>query len=80
MKIKIHSEEELVQVAAELIHALANLRKFTKLWDESHGVDLKRQKKYYEAKADELIERLQVPEHRNPEQVKIEINENTSVD
>lgn len=74
MKVIIKNEEELVKVAAELIHVLANLRKFTKLWNETHGVELKSRKKYYEDKADQLIERLQVEDHRNPEQVKIEIN------
>lgn len=73
MKIKITSEEELEKVAAELIHILANLRKFTRLWEESHGVELKRYKKYYEAKSDELIKKLQVPDHQRLHEIKIEI-------
>lgn len=75
MKIKIDSEQELIDVAQDALHVLANLRKFTKLWEESHGVQLKARKKYYEQKADDLIERLQVIEHRNPVQIKIEIND-----
>lgn len=79
MLIKINSEEELISVATELAHCLCNLRKFTKLWEQDHGVELKARKKYYEAKADELIERLQVTEHRNQEQIKIEVRENRKI-
>ena len=78
MKIKINDEQELVDVCTEALHILSNLRKFTKLWEESYGVDLRRRKKYYEEKADELIERLQVPENRKQSQIKIEINGNNS--
>lgn len=79
MKITIHSEEELIQVTKELVHVLCNLRKFSKLWEQEYGVKLKERKKYYEAKADELIERLQVPEHRQVGQIKIEINNGTNI-
>lgn len=77
MKIKIQSEQELIDVCTEALHVLSNLRKFTKLWEESYGVDLKARKKYYEQKADELIKRLQVTENRQQTKIKIEINENT---
>lgn len=75
MIVKINSEEELISVAEELIHVLANLRKFSRLWQENHGAPLLRSKKYFEEKADELIERLQVKEHRNPYEVKIKIGD-----
>lgn len=74
MKIKIQSEEELIKIAEQAIKVIANLRKFTKLWDESHGVELKARKKYYEAQADELIERLQSTNLQMREGIKIEIN------
>lgn len=74
MKIKVDNEEELIKLAEESIRILANLRKFTKLWDESHGVELKARKKYYEAQADELIERLQSTNLQMREGIKIEIN------
>lgn len=74
MKIKIDNEQELMKLAEESIRILANLRKFTKLWDESHGVELKARKKYYEAQADELIERLQSTNLQMREGIKIEIN------
>ncbi len=73
MKIKVDNEEELIKLAEESIRILANLRKFTKLWDESHGVELKARKKYYEAQADELIERLQSTNLQMREGIKIEI-------
>jgi hypothetical protein len=75
MKILIQTEEELLQVTSELIHVLCNLRKFTKLWEQDFGVELKTKKKRYEQMADELIERLQVPEHRQAGQIKIEITD-----
>lgn len=80
MKIKISNEEELVKVAQEAIHILANLRKFSDLWNIHHGSDLKERKMYWEVKADEFLKRLQVPEHRNLNELKIEINakENTT--
>lgn len=73
MIIKISSEEQLVSVATELIHVIANLRKFTKLWEETHGVELKRNKKYYEQKADDLIAKLQVQDHKQVHEIKIEV-------
>lgn len=38
-------------------------------------MELRERKKYWEDKADSLLQRLQVTEHRNPSQIKIEINE-----
>lgn len=48
MKIKISTEEELIEVATEAIHLLSNLRQVTKLWNESHGYELRNRRKYYE--------------------------------
>lgn len=78
MKIIINSEEELKKVAEQAIHILANLRKFTRLWNESHGVELNERKKYYENKADELIEELKIKEHRNPSQININFKNKTN--
>lgn len=75
MKIRVQNEEQLVNVAEELIHVIANLRKFTRLWEETHGVDLKARKKYYEKEADALIERLKVTEHKHPSEIKIQVND-----
>lgn len=81
MKIKIQSEEELIKIAEQAIKVIANLRKFTKLWEETHGVILKTRKKHWEAKADDLIRSLPIEElHRN-EQINIEINnQSTAID
>lgn len=78
MKIKIKDEDELLGIAGEAIRIIANLRKFTKLWEESFGVELKARKKYYEEQADELIKKLEIMELKKSEEIKIEINENTS--
>lgn len=80
MKILIRDEQELVNVAEELIHVIANLRKFTRLWEETHGVDLKARKKYYEKEADTLIERLKVTEHKHPSEIKIEVHANSNTE
>lgn len=72
MKIKISSEEELLVIAAEAIRVLANLRKFTRLWEESHGVVLKEKKKNWEARADKLITKLEVTDLNRNEHIKIE--------
>lgn len=73
MKIRITSEQELIEIACEAIHVLSNLRYFTKLWNESHGFELKQRKVYYEKLADALLEKLNVTEHREAKQIKIEI-------
>lgn len=74
MKISIHSEQELIKICAEAIHILCNLRNATDKWNSGHGYELRRRKEYWEKESDELLKRLQVTEHRNPSQIKIEVN------
>lgn len=73
MIVKIHSEQELIEVATEAIHLLNNLRHTTKLWNESHGCELRSRKKYYEELSDKFLEKLKVTEHREAKQIKIEL-------
>ncbi len=80
MIIKIKDEEELVNMCREAIYILSNLRKFTKLWEESYGVELKKRKKGWEANADRLIERLNAKSLKAHESIKFETNENSSSD
>ena len=75
MKITIQSEDELLKVAEEAIKIIANLRKFTKQWEESYGVELKKRKKCWEAMADKFIDSLRVMELKRKEEIKIEVNE-----
>jgi len=75
MNIKVADEQSLVDLAAEAIHILTNLRHFTKLWGESYGVELKRRKKYWEERSDKLIETLKLSVIKKNETVKIEIDE-----
>lgn len=76
MKILIRDEQELVNVAEEAIKIIANLRRFTKYWEETHGVEMKNRKKRWEAIADKFIERLQLQgELKQNENIKIEVNE-----
>lgn len=58
MKVVIRSEEELAHEFREVVNALANVRKFQKLWEKSYGVTLKEKKKRWEERADDLIVRL----------------------
>lgn len=74
MKIRIQDEEELVSVATEALHVLSNLRHFTRDWERIYGAAARNKKKYWEKKADELLKRLQVTEHRQSNQIKIELN------
>lgn len=74
LKIKIQSEQELITVAENAIKIIANLRKFTKRWEETHGVELKNRKKCWEELADKFIVGLEMPEIKVYEQIKIEIN------
>ena len=57
MKIKVTSEEELVEVAKEALHILQNLRHWTKLWNAHHGSELRERKAYWEEKADLFLEK-----------------------
>jgi len=74
MNIKVTDEQELLDLAAEAVHILTNLRHYTKLWEESYGVELKRRKKVWEERGDKLIARLQMPELKQNETIKIEID------
>ena len=77
MRIKISSEQQLITTAEEAIKIIANLRKFTKLWEEGYGAELRNRKKYWEQEADKFIELLQMPELNMRESIKIEINAKT---
>jgi hypothetical protein len=74
MKIKVTNEQELLKITEEAIRVIANLRKFTKLWEEAHGVELRTKKKGWELVADNFIERLQIGELNRNEHIKIEVN------
>jgi len=78
MKVTIKNEQELLKITEEAIRVIANLRKFTKLWEETYGVELKTKKKGWEVAADKFIERLQIMELKRNEHVKIEVNAGTN--
>lgn len=77
MKIKIESEQDLINIAEEAIKIIANLRKFTKLWKETYGVELKQRKKCWEDIADKFVDSLPIEELKRNEQVKIEVDDPT---
>lgn len=74
MKIKVNNEDELIKVAQEGLHILNNLRHWTKMWNAHFGSDFKERKKFWEEKADLFLEKLKVENHRNGNQIKIEID------
>jgi hypothetical protein len=75
MKIRVENEQQLFDLAEELLRITTNLRHYTKLWEESYGVVLRDRKKCWEDKADKLIATLQVSKLNRNETFKIEIDE-----
>jgi len=73
MKVTVRSEEELMELGSELLHILVNLRYATKAWERDYGANLRDRKKYYELKADELIQKLQLSKSHHAGQIKIEL-------
>lgn len=74
MKIKIESEDELLEVAKEALHLLVNLRHYTKEWETAHGAELKTRKKHFEGRADEFLQKLEMKKSHKSDTIKIEIN------
>lgn len=60
MRVKVSDEEELVELSRELLHILVNLRHFTIIWGEHFGGTNLVNKKRWERRADELLEKLKV--------------------
>lgn len=58
MKVKIESEEQLVAMTKELLHIISNLRHWTKLWNEHFGSYYGKQKKMWEQRADDYLEKV----------------------
>lgn len=74
MKIKIESEDELMEVAKEALHLLVNIRHYTKAWEETHGAELKNRKKHFEGRADEFLKKLEMEKSLRSDAVHISIN------
>jgi hypothetical protein len=74
MKVVVTDEQELFELAKELLHVLANLRYWSDQWNKYHGSVLLNRKKFYEQKADTLLERLKTKGsvHRYDVHIKIE--------
>lgn len=79
MRIRIESEEELLQLAKKLLHCSVNLRFWQKEWNEKHGGNLLEKKKFWEKKMDDLLADLGAEKTHNQSEVHISIkNENES--
>lgn len=59
VNVNINTEEELIQATKDLLHVLVNLRHKTKIWHDQYGSKNLSEKKKWEQRADDLIEKLQ---------------------
>lgn len=75
MTITITSEQELKEVAAELLFVMAHLRHWQKEWNEHYGGSRLERRKEWEKRADALLERLAVDYNsaQQQSQVKVEL-------
>lgn len=81
MRIRIESEEELLELARKLLHCGVNLRYWTKEWNKKHGGILLERKKYWEKKMDDLLEELGAEKTQLQAEVHISIkNENKNTE
>jgi hypothetical protein len=58
IKFIVKDEEELLKAAGEMIHILVNLKYHTDKWYEQGGWVNRKNKKNWEEKRDEIINRL----------------------
>jgi hypothetical protein len=58
LKIKIDSEEELMDTLREAVTILNNLRARTKIWADVYGSTAKYNKEVWEDRADKFLEKL----------------------
>lgn len=73
MTVKIASEQELYDMAAQLLHILTNLRWYEdKLKEQGGGFELRNRVRDWQKRADDLLERYNVEKTTLVQQVKIE--------
>lgn len=74
MRVVINTEQELLELSKEFLYVMTNLRYWQNEWSKHHGYVLLQQKKKWEAKADELLERLKTKGsvHKYDVHIKIE--------
>lgn len=77
MRIIVHSEDELYEIARNLLHISVNIRHWQKEWNEKHGGVLLERKKHWENRMDEYLKELGARKTNLLTEVKIEINDNT---
>lgn len=79
MRVKLNSEEELVNMARELLHVMVNLRHWSTKWEQEYGSDLLAAKKKWERKSDDILAKYQVTKTNLKQEIKIEVDatENT---
>lgn len=75
MKVKVTSDQELVDLACELLHVMQNMRYWQNRWHNEHGSILLRQKIRWEARADQLLGELNMEKTHKANSIKIEIND-----
>jgi hypothetical protein len=71
MRIVIHSEEELIELARKLLHISVNMRHWQKEWHQHHGAVLLGKKKDWEGRMDALLEELKAERSKVISEVKL---------
>lgn len=79
MRVVVKNEQELLELAKDLLHVLINLRYWSNEWHLHHGSVLLEHKKKWEKRADALIQRLKVSRSPNAFDVHIKLENNDNV-
>lgn len=72
MKVTVDSEKELVEMTTELLHILVNLRHWTKLWNENYGGYYLQQKKSWEKRSDDYLQKIGMQKSQQTNEINIE--------
>jgi len=67
----ILTDDDMKQLAEDLLHIIHNMRFYQKYWKEHYGGRAKERKEYWEQKADEKLNQLGLTEHNNTKSFQI---------
>lgn len=70
VKCDIEKKETVFEMAGQLAHTLHNLRFFTKYWNEHGGYAARERMKYWQDKADKLLDSYGITTHNNIKAIK----------
>jgi len=78
INVRVESEDELYEFANTMIKIMVNMRHWEKVWHEEHGSVHKERMKHWQAKADELIAKMNVPKVNGSQLYQIKIENQTT--